>query len=153
MILPCGRTALAINSLCIFMLFSKATSRSVAWTCLLTLTCVTGLGQSLHYLAGIRHECACSTPKDDSAHSCRDQTCPFVDAESNSTQDSEQQSSTPADCCSVCRLLGQLSNGHFHIAVEERHVQVVCRETLLDATLDSSVSYFDHSPRGPPCIL
>lgn len=135
------------------MSLSKATSRSVAWTCLLTLTLVTGLGQSLHHVAGIRHECACSAPKDGGGHSCRDNSCPFTGVESNNTQDGEDQSTTPSDCCSVCRLLGQLSNGFFYLAADESDVQVVCRETLLDATLDSSVSYFDHSPRGPPCTL
>lgn len=57
------------------------------------------------------------------------------------------------DGCSVCRLLAHFGNGHFDVPMAESHQQVTLEVTLLDARLDAAEIDFDHSPRGPPCIL
>lgn len=153
-ILSGGRTARTDVPLCAeLILLSKVKQRSIVWSCLVVVTLVTGLGQSLHQLAGIRHTCNCDTSTSDNVgHSCADNACPFVGSESDGSQKSEG-TPTSSDCCSVCRLLAQLGNGFFYLPAELGQVRVVVSETTPDLNPYSSATYFSHSPRGPPCVV
>jgi hypothetical protein len=114
-----------------YMSLSEFNKRSVVWSCLAILTLVTGLGQSLHHFAGIRHSCECATPAPDSfRHTCADNGCPFVESASEESQNSDGTSPTSPDCCSVCRLLANLNNGSFSLPAATSHLQAVSGEVV-----------------------
>jgi len=140
------------SSLCVFMSLSEFKKRSVVWSCLAVVTLVTGLGESLHQLAGIRHDCVCATPTSgNTGHACSDSVCPFLNAKSDRSE--QDPAPTSPDCCSVCRLLAHLGSGFFYLPAEPNHSQFVSREAVPESHSFSAVTFFSHSPRGPPCVL
>ena len=86
------------------MFTSEVTKRAVASCCIAIVTLVTGLGQSLHQLAGIEHGCACAsaTSVSSDSHCCQSSACPFDSAhsDSDSCDDDSRSCSKSADCCS-----------------------------------------------------
>ena len=138
------------------MLLSEAKKRSVAWCCIAVLTLVTGVGQSLHHIAGIEHHCECSSRSSDAiaGHDCEDSVCPFESthshAASNEPVDESRSCSQSADGCSVCRLLSHLGNGFFFVPEAGFRQRAVGLEPLSAEAIALQATLFVYAPRGPP---
>ena len=139
---------------CELMSFSELTTRSLVWTTLVLVTLVTGFGQSLHRLAGIRHACVCVTPASNVAHhDCGDVSCAFNESDRSHPNDDEGRSSTSPDNCAVCRLLAHLRTGLFRLPADLNQLQLVGREATPQSVSVTVSTCFIYSPRGPPCVL
>ena len=141
--------------LCGKMLLSEAEKRSEGWCCIVALTLVTGIGQSLHHIAGIEHDCECSQPSETSlGHFCEDSACPFESTHSHPAPDDPvvegRSCSQSADGCSVCRLLSHLGNGFFFVPEAGFRQRAVGLEPLSAEAIALQASLFVYAPRGPP---
>lgn len=135
------------------MSLAQFRTRTLVWLCVSVVALATGFGQTLHQLAGIRHDCQCGVAASDQ---CEDQACPFSHSDvRHADSDSEQENSpaTPSDCCSICRLLAHLNNGLFELPVLESQAAPMDIARAVETTLYCPVAVVGHSPRGPPRTL
>ena len=149
-------------------MLTQSWKRSLAWCCIIVVTTVTALGQSLHQLVG-EHACCsqAATASHAQHHVCGDVACPFsttptaLSADDNSEPvDSSHVADGGADgcssdrcqssdCCSVCRLLAHLSNGAF-LYLDNEIRAASFRMEVAFSQLELPNRFCCYVARGPP---
>ena len=136
------------------MFISEAKKRFVVYVYVAALVVLSGLGQSLHQLAGLEHNCVCSataTSVELNGHDCGESHCPF-EVGDHRTDGCDQPPVGSDDGCSVCRLLSTLATGVFYHADVETSLLAHRRELLPQPQICAETLRTSHVPRGPPVL-